>query len=349
MDTIQVSIILNEEKIKGLNPFDLQRVRKDIKGIRSPYGYTYCDCLEISKNTNFIVKISYPRFFAGVNAFLISDKTQCTQVQWDFSLNLNNHPVLCDAQIKLDRVDIPFTFIMGPDYDFNSYRKVYQVFDYVYRKKNSKSNPKAYTNVSEYKPETIIYSDQPQISKYNKRIMFYDQYNNLRIKTEDDEKFHEMEMKYDELSRRMRIETSSRISRLAISIQEFADYPIFSTYLPQFKEHILQNLFDLNEVSNFYNEKSVELANKILRYREETTNFLYETFIYKEVERIHDYEIIRRALKICIDNIKTREKAITVIRKVLFKYQLHENVIVMDTYNTIVQMKRVIETYYRDI
>ena len=218
-----------------------------------------------------------------------------------------------------------------------------------YRKKNSKSNPKAYTNVSEYKPETIIYSDQPQISKYNKRIMFYDQYNNLRIKTEDDEKFHEMEMKYDELSRRMRIETSSRISRLAISIQEFADYPIFSTYLPQFKEHILQNLFDLNEVSNFYNEKSVELANKILRYREETTNFLYETFIYKEVERIHDYEIIRRALKICIDNIKTREKAITVIRKVLFKYQLHENVIVMDTYNTIVEMKRVIETYYKDI
>ena len=172
MDTIQVSIILNEEKIKGLNPFDLQRVRKDINGIRSPYGYTYCDCLEISKNTNFIVKISYPRFFAGVNAFLISDKTQCTQAQWDFSLNLNNHPVLCDAQIKLDRVDIPFTFIMGPDYDFNSYRKVYQVFDYVYRKKNSKSNPKAYTNVSEYKPETIIYSDQPQISKYNKRIMF---------------------------------------------------------------------------------------------------------------------------------------------------------------------------------
>ena len=39
MDTIQVSIILNEEKIKGLNPFDLQRVRKDINGIISSYGY----------------------------------------------------------------------------------------------------------------------------------------------------------------------------------------------------------------------------------------------------------------------------------------------------------------------
>lgn len=348
MDTIQVSIILNKEKIKGLNPFDLQKVRKDINGIISSYGYRYCDCLEISKNTNFIVKISFPRFFAGTNAFLISDKTQCAQVQMEFSYNLSSHPVLYDAKIKLDRVDIPFTFMMGPNYDFNSYKKVYQVLDYVYRKKNLNSDSMAYTNVSEYEPGTIIYSDHPQRAKYNKRVMFYDQYNNLRSKTEE-EKFNGIVLEYDGLSRRMRIEMSSRIKRVPVSIQDFPDYPIFSTYLPQFKEHILYSLFDLNEVNNFYNEKSVELANKILRYREETTNFLYETFIYKEVERIHDYEIIRRALKICIDNIKTREKAITVIRKVLFKYQLNENVIVMDTYNTIVEMKRVIETYYKDI
>ena len=345
MDTIQVSIILNKEKIKGLNPFDLQKVRKDINGIISSYGYRYCDCLEISKNTNFIVKISFPRFFAGTNAFLISDKTQCAQVQMEFSYNLSSHPVLYDAKIKLDRVDIPFTFMMGPNYDFNSYKKVYQVLDYVYRKKNLNSDSMAYTNVSEYEPGTIIYSDHPQRAKYNKRVMFYDQYNNLRSKTEE-EKFNGIVLEYDGLSRRMRIEMSSRIKRVPVSIQDFPDYPIFSTYLPQFKEHILYSLFDLNEVNNFYNEKSVELANKIRSYREETNNFLYETFIYKEVERIHDYEIIRRALKICIDNIKTREKAITVIRKVLFKYQLNENVIVMDTYNTIVQMKRVIETYY---
>ena len=346
MDTIQVSIILNEEKIKGLNPFDLQRVRKDINGIISSYGHRYCDCLEISKNTNFIVKISYPRFFAGTNAFLISNKTQCAQVQWDFSLNLNNHPILFDAKIKLDRVDIPFTFMMGLNYDFNSYRKVYQVLDYVYRKKNLNSNSMAYTNVAEYEPATIIYSDHPQRAKYNKRVMFYDQYSNLESKTEDREKFNDTVLEYDGLSRRMRIEMASRIRRVAISIQEFPDYPIFSTYLPQFKEHILYSLFDLNEVNNFYNEKSVELANKILRYREETTNFLYETFIYREIKHIYDYEVIRRALKICIDNIKTREKAITVIRRVLFNYQLNENVIVMDTYNTIVEMKEVIETYY---
>ena len=348
MDTIQVSIILNEEKIKGLNPFDLQRVRKDINGIISSYGYRYCDCLEISKNTNFIVKISFPRFFAGTNAFLINNKTQCAQVQMEFSYNLSSHPVLYDAKIKLDRVDIPFTFMMSLDYDFNSYRKVYQVLDYVYRKKNLNSNSMAYTNVSEYEPGTIIYSDHPQRAKYNKRVMFYDQYNNLRSKTEE-EKFSGIVLEYDGLSRRLRIEMASRIKRVPVSIQDFPDYSIFSTYLPQFKEHILYSLFDLNEVNNFYNEKSVELASKILCYREETNNFLYEIFIYREIKHIYDYEVIRRALKICIDNIKTREKAITVIRRVLFNYQLNENVIVMDTYNTIVEMKRVIETYYGDI
>ena len=259
MDTIQVSIILNEEKIKGLNPFDLQRVRKDINGIISSYGYRYCDCLEISKNTNFIVKISFPRFFAGTNAFLINNKTQCAQVQMEFSYNLSSHPVLYDAKIKLDRVDIPFTFMMSLDYDFNSYRKVYQVLDYVYRKKNLNSNSMAYTNVSEYEPGTIIYSDHPQRAKYNKRVMFYDQYNNLRSKTEE-EKFSGIVLEYDGLSRRLRIEMASRIKRVPVSIQDFPDYSIFSTYLPQFKEHILYSLFDLNEVKNFYNEKSVELV-----------------------------------------------------------------------------------------
>jgi hypothetical protein len=122
MDTIQVSIIVNEEKMRGLNYLDLQKMAADISGIRSPYGYTYCDCLEISQKTNFIVKISYPRFFAGVNAFLISDKTQCTQVQWDFSLNLNNFKreiAAADVKIKkfkaISDYNNKYTFTSLPD------------------------------------------------------------------------------------------------------------------------------------------------------------------------------------------------------------------------------------------
>ena len=342
MDTIQISIVLNKEKLRVSTHYDLQRTASYINGIKSVYGFTYCDCLEISRSGNLIVKISYPRFFAGSNAYLISNSVECSQVQWHFILSMNNHPLLCDAEIELNRVDIPFTLIMGPNYNFNSYRKVYQVFDYVYRKKNVKSNPKAYTNVSEYKPETITYADTPTTAKYNKKIMIYDQFNNLRSKTDDDNRFNELVAKYDGLSRRMRIEVSKRINRKAFSLEEFSPLNIFKEYSVKYKEYLLENLFDLNEVNNFYNEKSLELASKLLAYREETTNFNYESFIYREIQYIYDYEIIRRALKICIDNVKTREKAVTAVRKVLFTYQLNENVIVMETYETIKQMREAI-------
>ncbi len=59
------------------------------------------------------------------------------------------------------------------------------------------------------------------------------------------------------------------------------------------------------------------------------------SFIYKEIDKIYDYEIIRRALKICIKNENTKENAITVIRKILNSYQANEKIIVMDTYKII--------------
>jgi len=52
-------------------------------------------------------------------------------------------------------------------------------------------------------------------------------------------------------------------------------------------------------------------------------------------------------LKLCISNLKSREKAITSIRKVLRSYQLNENVIVLDTYFKITAMRDIISRYYR--
>ena len=346
MDTIQISIVLSEEKLKEVTHADLQDAAKYINEIKSKYGYRYCDCLDISNSGNLIVKISYPRFFKGVNAHLISTSTECNQVHWDFCFNIYKHPLMHDAEIELSRVDIPFTFMMTKDYNFNSYRKVYQVLDYVYRKKNIKSNPKAYTNVSKYTPETIIYADTPTIAKYNQKIMIYDQFNNLKAKTEDESRFFEITAEYKGLSKRMRIEVSKRINRKSFSIQEFIEFNIFKEYSKKYKKYLLDNLFDLDEVDIFYEESAIKLAKRLLNYRKQVSNFIYEAFIYREIEHIYDYEIIRRALKICIDNPKTREKAITVIRKVLMAYQLDENIIVMDTYETIEQMREVIEQYF---
>lgn len=342
MDTIQISIVLKEEKLSKVTLVDLEETAKYISEIKSEYGYYYCRDVAISRIGNLIVKISYPKFFAGVNAYLISNSMECLQIHWHFCLNINNHPLLCDAEIDLTRVDIPFTFMMDTGYEFNSYRKVYQVLDYVYRKKNVKANPKAYTNVSEYKPETIIYADTPTLAKYNQKIMIYNQYNNLKSKTDDEERFYNLNLEYEGLDRRMRIEVSKRINRKSFSLNDFSQFDIFKEYSKNYKKYLLENLFDLNEVNEFYEIKAKELAKILLAYRSEVSNFTYETFIYKEIEHIYDYEIIRRALKICIDNLKTREKAVTAIRRVLMAYQLNEYIIVMDTYETIRQMREVI-------
>lgn len=144
MDTIQIGIKLNMQRVQGISDSIRSDIKRFIDSIRSPYGHTYCDFSERTTEKKIILKISYPRFFAGINVFLITNRMECMQVQHEFSLVINNHPLLYDAEIKLDRVDIPFTFHMNPGYNFNSYRKIYQIFDYVYRKKICKG--KSYSN-----------------------------------------------------------------------------------------------------------------------------------------------------------------------------------------------------------
>lgn len=346
MDTIQIGIKLNMQRVQRIFDSSRSDIKKFINSIRSPYGHTYCDFSERTTEKKIILKISYPRFFAGINVFLITNRMECMQVQHEFSLVINNHPLLYDAKIKLDRVDIPFTFHMNPGYNFNSYRKIYQIFDYVYRKKYAKASPTAITDIKRFKAETMVYSDTPSTRAYNSKIMIYDQYKNISTKTKDESNFCEIDAKYDDLSRRMRIEVSKRIVRKEMPLEGFRQFDIFAEYFGQYKKYILEKILDLYEVENFYNEKSQELANKLTIYRDEVPFFNYENFIYKEIEHIYDYEIIRRALKLCIENQKTREKAITTIRKVLFNYQLNENIIVMETFNTILSIRDVIENYF---
>ncbi len=348
MDTIEISIKLDESKKRNITHEALEEAAAFINNIQSSYWHRYCKCLQISKNQNLVVKISFPKFHRGINAFLITSQTECLQVQYEFCLAINKHPLLCDAKIILNRVDIPFTFYMNPGYNFNSYRKIYQIFDYVYRKKFINASPTAITDIKNFNAETLVYSSTPVISDYNSKIMIYNQHKNIRTKTRDESNFCEIDAKYDDLSRRMRIEVSKkmRVKENGITLEEFIQFNIFEKYFEKFKEYILENILDLYEVENFYNEKSQELANKLTVYRDEVHFFNYENFIYKEIEHIYDYEIIRRALKLCIENQKTREKAITTIRKVLSNYQLNENIIVMETFNTILSIRDVIENYF---
>ena len=66
-------------------------------------------------------------------------------------------------------------------------------------------------------------------------------------------------------------------------------------------------------------------------------------FILKNIKNLYDYEIIKRALKISIDNINTRENAITKVRKILKEYEKENKVIILDVYFILHKIKDYIE------
>ncbi len=359
MDTIQVSIILNKDRLKDISLNQMQELRTFICGI---YGRRsqilkngdnegkelyYCDCLEISKIGNLIVKISYPRFYEISNAHLVLSHSQCIEVQAHFCVQLMGHELLHDAKIKLDRVDIPFTFYMDERYDFSSYKKVYQILDYVYRKKNFNIVPKAFTDIEKFKAETLIYSDSASISGSNKKVMIYNQYKNIKTKTKDQDILDKILIEYTDLPNRMRIEVSKRIKRKEFTILEFGVFSISNEYLENYKKYIYDNLLDINEIENFYDEKSKDLADKLNQIREKG-KINYETFIYKEIENIYDNEIVKRAIRICMEKegIKTREKAITTINKILYEYQSNQKMIIIETKKIIEKIRRSVDWYF---
>ena len=348
MDTIQISITLRKEKMQGIAYEKLLEVREYItelychkkegilkNGNRGEIQLRYCDCLELSKKGRFIIKISYPRFYKGINAFIIENSAQCMEVQAHFCLALKKHELLCDALISLDRVDIPFTFLMDPEYNFISYKKVYQVLSFVHERKNKNGSVKAYTDAKKFSPQTVIFADTKSISSFNKKITIYNQYKNIEEKTKDEELFQLICMEHGDLRNRMRIEVSKRIRRKGLTIQEFGEFNILKEYIERYKKYLLEKLFDLEEIEKIYDDKATELAKVFLSYRDNSNKVNYMSFIYKEIDKIYDYEIIRRALKICIKNENTKENAITVIRKILNSYQANEKIIVMDTYKII--------------
>lgn len=154
-----------------------------INNLRSTQGYTYCDVLERTPDSNLIVKISYPRFFRGNNAFIIDSREQCLDAQKSFAEYIyQNWGDIIDS-ISLTRVDIPFTYYMRENMDFNSYCKIYKIFAYTYTKKKNKARSKKYVDTLTEEVETVIYSDTGRTNRdYNNRLMIYNQYENLKSK-----------------------------------------------------------------------------------------------------------------------------------------------------------------------
>ncbi len=351
MDTIQISIKINENRFEEILYNDLRRAESYIKNLESPYGHRYCDCLQISSVGNIVVKISYPRYFKGINAFLVTNSKQCMTVHNHFYNKLSKNDFLKDAEISLNRVDIPFTYIMNEKYEFYSFKKVYQIFNFVYKAKNRNVDSKAYADIAKFRVETLIYANAKNLGGYNKKITIYSQYKNLRNKTVSNFAFDKLLKEYPDLKSRMRIEVSKRIQRKEFTIREFGMFDIFGEYVESFKKYLLKNMFDMELIDEIYEELTNELEQDLEDSRNPFNNkkkINYEVFIYKGIDDIYDYETLRRAVKMQISNVKTRGNAITTIRRVLSEYEEVSNIIIKDTYSAILDIRETIENSFLD-
>ena len=343
MDTIEISLRI----LKELNMMLIEMLIGDINSLVSPCGYTFCNVLEFSKSGNLIVKISYPRYFFGNNAYLITKRSECFEVQKYFVDNIMEDPYRKDiiGEINLLRVDIPFTYQMRDNEEFNSYENVFQICAIVYNRTKNKARPKAFIDMIDRKLETVIYSDNGKSDKSsNNKLMIYNQYLNLNQKL-DEEVFEETLKAYGDLPYRIRMEVSKRVRlRKSFNGQEFANLDILGNYFEQYKNYILDYVLNKEEIDWQYNIWSERLV-KVLIENRTKGNFNYKVFILQNLSTIYDYEILRRALGSGIGNTNTRENAITKVRKILNDIQQENNIIVMDTYAVLMKMRDTIINY----
>lgn len=333
MDTIEVKLMLG---IK--DTIEMDNVKKFFNNIKSPYGFTYCDVKEIVTGGNFLIKISYPRFFKGVNAYLVTKESECLDVQEHFCNRVRNK-FGDDIELELTRVDIPFTYKMK-GCSLKPYEHIFKIFALIYSKKYPKSSTKGIIELKTGEKETLTFADTKCPSAYNHKLMIYNQYENILRKTSSDKEFEEILINYPDLPYRMRCEVSKCIDRKSFSLEKFQNFNILKGYYYQYKEYILKNFLDFTEIDKLYEETAEKLAEKFQKEREKYgLSFLYKMFILENKTDIYDYKILKMVLKKAIENPKTREGAITRTKKIIEACELAWEIILKDTYDCLLKMK----------
>lgn len=352
MDTIQLDLIFEDGC--DFTREEERKIKRTLDGLESPSGFSYCDVLKSGviygkEETKIIVKLSFPRFYFENNAYLITTYAECAEVQKHFVEQLKEDKLLSKIKaIKVTRVDIPFTYLIKEGKNFYDYTNVFKVLALAFTKTYKEIEVKSIVDTLEKKEQTIIYADTPTISAYNKKITIYNQMENLDSKNRKPiDKDRTLE-KYPDLPRRMRIEMSKRISRKRMALKEFGKYELFKEYLEKYKEELEEFLFD-EELLDIVYEEEIEKLAEILEEEKECRrgSFRYKNFICDYREYIYDYKILREALKIVIAKGKTRESAITEIRKELNIQEERKGLIVIGVHKIIEDIADTIKNSFK--
>lgn len=331
MDTINIILTL-EEELSGREIDEVERLIKNTG---------YCDIIRTYNNTGSLdIRLSYPRYFSKTNAFLIRTADECFEVQEDFVKILKRNPLTRNSTIRLVRADVPFTFFMNKNEKFHMFKNIFRIFAEVYTYQNLTANPKKILDMLNEKEETLIYSDRADIKNYYQKIMIYNQWKKFRDKYNPKE-FKKICEEFPDLSRRIRIEYSIRVSknrRLSkeMDLEQFECFNIYNEFVPKAIEYILENILNEEIIEQVLDDKMYEL--KEYFYNEKRNKRIdYKEFIYMYSDLIVDYCVIRKVLN-HIENEKTREGGVTRVRCLIREFESKNEIIIMESYNIILDM-----------
>lgn len=358
LDTIKITFEFNNktgEYIEGIEE-EIYEVISEIL-----YKTRYCNEIKTKLDRRSISLIlSYPRYFNQTNAFLITNKRECLEVNKGFinrirdeiahyeHMNFKENIGLLDwfdnnVTIKIKRVDVAFTYYMKEHETFSSYRNIYLILNRIYRSFNKKSIPKNIGVLETGEMETLIFANTANVGSFDHKVTIYDQnkkfdnyYNNT-----NPELLNRTLENFPDLKQRIRIETSKRVDRKIFSLDQFEDFDIFSAYVPQYAEYALYNLFNGSMIEAVYIER-IEKLKAILMIEKQYSNFNYQSFVYKYIDEIWDYEMIRVAIMESTCNPNTGYQACSTVREVLEKYEQNTGIIFFGVINKITDMSKML-------
>lgn len=270
------------------------------------------ECLEV--NRNFVETLryeinQYDQLTCGYNGKLLS---------W-FDTNVT---------IAIKRVDVAFTHYMKELETFSSYRNIYMVLNRIYSFFNKNSIPKNIGVLSTGEMETLIFANTANVGAYNQKVTIYNQYNKFQdyYANTNPELLNRTLEEFPDLEQRMRIETCKRIKRKGFTVYEFENFDIFSAYVPPFAEYALTNLFNMEALESVYRER-IEQLKALLVTERACSNFTYQNFIYKYINEIWDYDMIRLAVMESTSNSNSGYQACSTIKEVLEQCQYQTGII----------------------
>ncbi|MDX8335107.1 hypothetical protein [Candidatus Cetobacterium colombiensis] len=352
MDTMQAELIF--KKGTEFTRKEEERIGKTLDRLESPFGFSYCDVLKSGviygrDETKIIVKLSFPRFYFENNAHLITTYAECAKVQKHFVKQLKEDKLLSKIKaIRVTRVDIPFTYLIEEGKNFYDYTNVFKVLALAFTKTYKEIEVKSIVDTLKKREQTIIYADTPTISAYNKKITIYNQMKNLDSKNTELIDMERTLEKYPDLPRRMRIEMSKRIKRKEMTLKEFGEYELFKEYLEKYKRELKKLLFD-EELLDIVYEEGVENLSEIFEKEKEYrgNSFTYKKFVSDYKEDIYDYKFLKGAVENVISKQKTRESAITEIRKELNIQEERKGLIVIGVRKIIEDIAKTVKKSFK--